>query len=124
MAVNSPQPTLYCVITVCACLFRLYDQDFPFLDFVVLSIIAVMPTWSFLGREVGRIWRLATEPKRGQRRQRSSQRRRRDGEPPPPRLRPIGGNPWQKFDHTIPQPISETKGGGEPWRKVLPTPET
>ena len=68
MAVNSPQPTLLCVITLFIRLSSLYDQDVLFLDFVVLSVVVfVVPTQEFVGREVGRIWRLATEPGRGQR---------------------------------------------------------
>ena len=39
MAANSPQPTLFCVITLCVWLSSLYDQDVPFLDFVVLFIV-------------------------------------------------------------------------------------
>ena len=66
VAVNSPQPTLLCVITSCVCLSRIYEQDVPFLNFVVLSfVVFVVPTRSFVGKEVGRIWRLATEPGRG-----------------------------------------------------------
>ena len=66
MAVNSPQPTLLCIIVLFVRLSRLYDQDVPFLDFVVLSVVVfVLPTRVFVGREVGRIWRLATEPGRG-----------------------------------------------------------
>ena len=83
MAVNSPQPTILCVITLCVCLYILYNQDVPFLKFVVLSVVVVVvPTRAFVEREVGRIWQLATEPGRGRRRRRSSQRRRSDGEPP------------------------------------------
>ena len=41
MAVNSPQPTLLCVITLCVCLYSLYDQNFPSLDFVILFVVVV-----------------------------------------------------------------------------------
>ena len=41
MAVNSPQPTLLCVITLCVCLSSLYDQNFPSLDFVILFVVVV-----------------------------------------------------------------------------------
>ena len=65
MAVNSLQPTLLCVITFCVSLSSLYDQDIPFVEFVVLSVVVVVPTQVFVGREVGRIWQLAPEPGRG-----------------------------------------------------------
>ena len=42
MAVNSPQPTLLCVIILCVCLSSLYDQDVPFLNFAVLFVIVVV----------------------------------------------------------------------------------
>ena len=42
MAVNSPQPTLLCVIIFCVFLSILYDQDVPFLDFVVLFVFVVV----------------------------------------------------------------------------------
>ena len=52
MAFNSPQPTVFCVITLFVLLSRLDDQDVPFLEFVVLSIvILVMPTRAFVGKE-------------------------------------------------------------------------
>ena len=41
MAVNSPQPTLFCVIIVCVCLFSLYDQYPPLLVFAVILVIVV-----------------------------------------------------------------------------------
>ena len=43
MAVNSPEPTLFCVITVCVWLSSLYDKYVPSLDFFVffLSVVAV-----------------------------------------------------------------------------------
>ena len=52
MAVNSPQPTLLCVIILCVCLSRLYDQDVPFLDFVVLFIIVVVVTVIVVGNHL------------------------------------------------------------------------
>ena len=68
MAVNSLQPTLLCVITFFVRLSILFDQYFPFLYLVILSIVVfVEPTREFVWREVGRIWRLATEPGIGQR---------------------------------------------------------
>ena len=42
MAVNSPQPTLLCVITLCVCLSIIYNQDVPFLDFFVSFVVAVV----------------------------------------------------------------------------------
>ena len=79
MAINASQPTLLCVITLYVCLSNFCDQDVPFLDFFVLSVvIVVVPTQEFVGREVGRIWQLDTEFNKGRRRQRSSQRRRSD----------------------------------------------
>ena len=42
MAVNSLEPTLFCVITLCVCLSSLYDQDVPFLDFVILPVDVVV----------------------------------------------------------------------------------
>ena len=66
MAVNSHQPTLLSVIILFVRLSRLYNQDVPVLDFVVLSVVVlVVPTQVFVVREVGRIWRLAMEPGRG-----------------------------------------------------------
>ena len=45
MYVNSPQPTLLCVITLFVFLSSLYDQDVFSLDFVVLSVVVfVVPT--------------------------------------------------------------------------------
>ena len=41
MAVNSPQPTILCVITLCVFLSSLYDQYVPFLDFFVLFVVIV-----------------------------------------------------------------------------------
>ena len=50
MAVNSPQPTVYFVITLFFLLSILDDQYFPFLDFVVLSIIIlVLPILGIFG---------------------------------------------------------------------------
>ena len=55
MAVNSPQPTLLCVIILLVCLSSLDDQDIPFLDFFVLSVVVlVVPTRAFVGRGVDR----------------------------------------------------------------------
>ena len=42
MAVNSPQPTLSCVISLCVCLYSLYDQDVSFIDFFVLFVVVVV----------------------------------------------------------------------------------
>ena len=42
MTVNSPQPNMWCVITLCVCLSILYDQYFPFLDFVVLFVVVIV----------------------------------------------------------------------------------
>ena len=39
MALNSLQPTLLCVIILCVFLSSLYNQDVPFLDFVVLFVV-------------------------------------------------------------------------------------
>ena len=59
MAVNSPQPTLLCVIILFVRLSSLDDQDVPFLDFFVLSIVIfVVPTREFVGR--GGLENLAT----------------------------------------------------------------
>ena len=41
MGVNSPQPTLFFVITLCVFLYRVYNQDVLLLDFVVLLIVVV-----------------------------------------------------------------------------------
>ena len=51
MAVNSPEPTLLCVIALCVCLSSLYYQYVPFLDFVVLfviAVVAVIVVWNYL----------------------------------------------------------------------------
>ena len=91
MAVNSPQPTLLCVITLFVCLSCLYEQDSPFLNFVTLFVVVfVVPTRAFVGREVGRIWRLAMEPGIGQRLSEASEQKENHLHPP----RPIGGNTW------------------------------
>ena len=59
MAVNSLQPTELCVITLLVLLFILDDQDVPFLEFVLLSIVVlVFPTQAFLER--GGLENLAT----------------------------------------------------------------
>ena len=59
MVVNSPQPTVLCDITFFVLLSSLDDQDVPFLDFVVLSIVVlVVPTREFVGR--GGLENLAT----------------------------------------------------------------
>ena len=51
MEFNSPQPTLFCVITLLVRLSILDNQYFPFLDFVVISVVIfVVPTWAFMGR--------------------------------------------------------------------------
>ena len=51
MAVNSPQLTVLCVITLLVLLSRLDDQDAPFLEFVLLSIVVLgVPTQAFVGR--------------------------------------------------------------------------
>ena len=42
MAVNSPEPTLLCVIMFCICLYSLYNQDASFRDFFVLFVIVVV----------------------------------------------------------------------------------
>ena len=81
MTVNSLQPTLLCVIALFVCLSSLYDQDVPLLEVVILSVIIfVVPNREYVGMEVGRIWRLAMEPRRGKRNHRISQRRRGDKE--------------------------------------------
>ena len=68
MAVNSTQPTILCVIKCFVCLSSLYDKEVPFLEFVALFVVVfVVPTREFVDREVGRVWRLATEPGRGKR---------------------------------------------------------
>ena len=60
MEVNSPQPTLLCFIKLCDFLYRLYDQDVPFLDFVVISVVVVVTsTQEGLGRDIGRMRRLS-----------------------------------------------------------------
>ena len=75
---------IVCYLILCF-LSILYNQDVPFHEFVVLSItIVVVPTWEFVGREVGRIWQLATESGRGRKHWRSSQRQWINGEPSPP----------------------------------------
>ena len=80
MAVNSLQPTLLCVIKLCVCLYSLYDQDIPFLEFFVLSVIVVVaPTQADLGRGFGRTWLLAIEP------------------PKHTHTHNLGGDPWQFF---------------------------
>ena len=59
MVVNSPQPTVLCAITLFVLLSSLDDQDVPFLDFFVLSIVVlVVPTREFVGR--GGLENLAT----------------------------------------------------------------
>ena len=59
MEVNSPQPTVMCVITLFVLLSNLDDQDVPFLEFFVLSVvILVVPTRAFLGK--GGLENLAT----------------------------------------------------------------
>ena len=122
MAVNSPQPTLLCVITLCVCLSRLYDQDFPFLDFFVLSVVVViLPTRTFLGREVGRIWRLDTDTERGQRRWRSSQRCWSGREPSPPPLNHMGGLLAKFRSHPSTTHISNQRGEW-PMKKILAHP--
>ena len=85
MAVNSPQPTLLCVITLSVCLSSLNDHNVPFLDFVVCYYIirhrfcfshpVICGEWS-LG-EFGDWPRHLGE---GRGRRRSSQRRLSDGE--------------------------------------------
>ena len=77
MAVNSQQPTVFCDITLFVLLSSLNNQDAPFLDFFVLSIvILVFPTQEFFwGGGAWRIWQLATEPGRGQRSEASERRR-------------------------------------------------
>ena len=51
MEVNSLQPTLLCVITLFIRLSSLDDQDVPFLDFFVLSVVDfVVPTRDSVGR--------------------------------------------------------------------------
>ena len=122
MVINSPQPTLLCVITLFVCLSILYDQDFPFFNFVILSVVVVVPTRAFVGRDVGIIWRLTTETGRGRRIRRSIQRRRGNGEksPPPPPLTHRGG-PLVKFlSHPSTTHICN-QGEGDPWQKVRPT---
>ena len=42
MAVNSPQPNLFCVITLCVCLSSLYEQYFPLLEIIVLFVVIVV----------------------------------------------------------------------------------
>ena len=42
MDVNSPQPTILCVVKFCVFLSILYDQDSPFLEFVVLLVVVVV----------------------------------------------------------------------------------
>ena len=42
MAVNSPEPTLFCVIMLCVWLSILFDQDVPSLDFVVFFVFVVV----------------------------------------------------------------------------------
>ena len=89
MAVNSPQPTLLCVIIMCVFLSSLYYQYVPFLDFFILSsVIIVAPTRSALGRGVGRTWRLATEP------------------PQHTHIHTLGGDPWPIFFRYPGTPIS------------------
>ena len=51
MAVNSTQPTLLFVIKLFICLSSLDNQDFPFIDFVILSVVVfVIPNREFVGR--------------------------------------------------------------------------
>ena len=54
MTVNSPQPTLLCVITLFVRLSILDDQDVPLLEFLYISILSivvfVVPTRAFVGR--------------------------------------------------------------------------
>ena len=42
MAVNSPEPTLLCIITLCVFLSSLYDQDVPFLELFVFFVVVVV----------------------------------------------------------------------------------
>ena len=59
MAVNSLQPAVLCVFTLFVLLLSLNDQDAPFLEFVVLSIVVlVVPTRKFVG--MGGLENLAT----------------------------------------------------------------
>ena len=132
MAVNSPKPTLLCVIKLCVCLSSLYNQDIPFLDFVVLFVFIVtavivvsnhifVMNWSVVvplgtiichlerGSGMGGMCRDPRCWKFWWRFRRSVWRRRRDGEPPPP-PQPIGGNPWRNFASPPTQPTSTIKG--------------
>ena len=63
-SVNSLQPTLWCVITLCVCLNSLCDKDVPFRDFVALSVVVIvaLPRAAWGGGRVSRTRRLATEP--------------------------------------------------------------
>ena len=56
MAVNSPQPTILCVITLCVFLSSLYDQDIPFLDFFVLFVIIVVAVIVVRNHLLGMDW--------------------------------------------------------------------
>ena len=56
MSVNSLQPTILCVITLCVYLSSLYGQDVPFLDFFVLFVVVVVAVivvrnhlWEWIG---------------------------------------------------------------------------
>ena len=119
MAVNSPQHTLLCVIKLFACLSSLYEQDIPFLDFVVLSVVIFfVSTRAFVGREVGIIWRLYMEPGRGQRRRRSSQRHRSDGEPSPPLPTHGGGTPGENLLTPLHNPHQQPRGGVSPGKSL------
>ena len=41
IAINSPEPTLFCVITLFVWLSSLYDQDVPTLEFFVFVIVVI-----------------------------------------------------------------------------------
>ena len=55
MDVISLQPTLLCVITLCVFLSIIYDQDVPFLEFVILFIVVVFLAFIVVGNHLLRM---------------------------------------------------------------------
>ena len=52
MAVNSPEPTLFCVITLFVWLSSLYDQDVPSLEFFVYFVVVVIVAFIVVGKGI------------------------------------------------------------------------
>ena len=56
MAVKSPQPTFFFVITLCVCLHSLYKKDAPFLEVVVLFVFIIVAVIVFGNHLLGMYW--------------------------------------------------------------------